>query len=393
MSDKPRYEIIRLIRKSRTGGVYEAKDHHLERDVSMRRFCLDHISGFAEGYEERFYDITELFSKLDHPNIRQWLDAGIDEDGPYLISTTQVGNLLYDHITQKGALSEFEVYKMAQQMLEALEVAHKGDFIHGALTTRSVAYIQKTASAPLFQITDIGQGELINIFYDGQVGNKDLVDPTIMAPELFVKYRPTAQSDLFSIGHLCYLTLAGGHPFAHKPNADLYQLHKHEQLKPITDYANISDNFAEWIHSLIKADPKQRPKNASEALESLAYILVPTISYPPTPSQELLVKKLKHSTTDLGKKEKSYLYPAGTEITATRAVQVGLLNQAPSLVKKNITTDLTLYEHKSFSPPTRNVQAQIALLKKSHKKKNNSFAVGVVICVIIISIIISLLYF
>ena len=274
MTEENRYKITELIRKSRTGGIYKATDTKLEREIAMRRFFTDDSKPYLENYHDNFITESASLGKIQHPNIRSWYDAGIDSDGPYLTSQSQVGNLIYDKVSKDGKLSEDEVYKMAQQLLEAFLVIHKVGYTHGALTTRSIAYTQKNLVSPRFQLIDLGLNQFTKIIFGEEYGDIKIADPTITAPELFKNYTPNASSDLFSIGQILYICLAGGHPFAEVAVNELQQQHAENKMPPLSKYINVSLKFEKWIHSLIQADPSKRPESAQEALNSLAIIKI-----------------------------------------------------------------------------------------------------------------------
>lgn len=272
--DDERYTIKHLIRKSNIGGVYMATDNTLEREVVVRRFFKEESSSYKEGYEKRFLEKCENFAQIEYLNINSWLDSGIDDDGPYIVSPARVGNSIYGIITQEGPISEYEVYEMAKQCLEGFLVMHDMGLHYGAFTTRSVAFAKKTVNKPRALLMDLGLNDLVKIVLGKNMGDLNLADPSLTAPELFDDFKPTRQSDFFSLGQLCYISLAGGHPLACESDEDIQKVYNSNQLEPLSYHAAVSPGFEAWINGLLRADPQERPKFAKEALASLDKIKV-----------------------------------------------------------------------------------------------------------------------
>ena len=97
-----RYEIIKLLGKGRTGGVYEAEDSTLGRKVALRRFFAQTSDVEVDVYKEDFEKVAHSLSALQHPNLLRVYDAGVDGDGAYIISQLLKGETLHDKIFHAG---------------------------------------------------------------------------------------------------------------------------------------------------------------------------------------------------------------------------------------------------------------------------------------------------
>ncbi|MFC5050643.1 serine/threonine protein kinase [Rubritalea spongiae] len=267
--DEERYEFTRIIGKGRTGGVYEATDHQLERKVAIRRFYSAKGDTSVNGWEETFTNLTHNLSSLLHPNLLGILEAGVDEDGAYLIYPFIEGDTLSKHV-DKGPLEETEVYEMAAQLLDALQLAHNNGFIHGAMSTGSITLTPRARGGYTAIINDLGLSRLAPLIQGIESAYARMADPVIMPPEMFEDKEATSQSDLYMLGHLIYLSLIGGHPFAEIDLAELSRAHRDGTLPPITDYrSDLCPKFIEWIAKLTESNVKKRFSGASEALHRL----------------------------------------------------------------------------------------------------------------------------
>lgn len=272
MEFQDRYEICKLLRKSRTGGLYLAVDQDLKRSVISRRFFTEKTENFLPSYEKKFVEEVRRAAIINHPHINTILDGGIDEYGPFVITIDQKTRTLNQQIADHDTFDESHIRFLAEQIIDALDHMHCNNIIHGAITGRSIVYFHEKNFAPLFMINDLCLRHLTNALLGEEYIGLDLVDSTLMAPELFTKYKPTEASDLYSVGHLIYMAMALGHPFANESYNNLKQLHSSGAMPPLSKFSNVSSKFEKWIHALIEPDLSKRTSTAKEALDSLKKI-------------------------------------------------------------------------------------------------------------------------
>ncbi|MFT5882369.1 MAG: serine/threonine protein kinase [Crocinitomicaceae bacterium] len=267
--DEERYEINSLIGKGRTGGVYTAEDTQLRRTVAVRRFYSAGGDTSSADWEEEFLTIAQKLGSLQDPNLLTVLDAGVDEDGAFLVSQLLEGQRLSDVVVQTP-FEEHEAHEMASQLLDALTHSHEAGFIHGALTAGSIMLTSRARGGYSYIIMDMGLSRLAPLIQGADSSYAMMADPALLAPELFDGEPATAVSDYYMLGHLVYLSLIGGHPFAFKSIDEVKELHKSGALPPITNYrGDLTPAFVDWIKSLTHCDISKRPQSAAEALQTL----------------------------------------------------------------------------------------------------------------------------
>lgn len=267
-----RYEITNLLSKDFAGGIYEGKDTVLNRKIACRRFFNIVDNSGPASWEEEFTSFCHRLTALQHPNIAMMFDAGIDEEGPFIISQVLEGETLTE-IIAKGPASEFEVFSFAQDMCEALTMIHSINETHGALIPSSIIRKSKAGGRYLHSIIDQGIAALIPII-QGEPYNGN--NPALTSPEQLAGAPPTPVSDIFMLGQLCYTLAAQGHPYSQASIDEAITLHQQGDQKRIERLApHIQQPLADWIHSLIVPDPAQRPASAAEAAKSLPACVPP----------------------------------------------------------------------------------------------------------------------
>src|SRR6516162_524122 len=119
------YDILMPIGSGGMGEVYRARDPRMGRDVAIK------VS--AERFSDRFEREVRAVASLNHPNICQVYDVGLN----YLVMELVEGPTLTDRIKQ-GAIPLEEGLAIARQIGDALEAAHEKGIVHRDLKPANV---------------------------------------------------------------------------------------------------------------------------------------------------------------------------------------------------------------------------------------------------------------
>jgi tetratricopeptide (TPR) repeat protein/predicted Ser/Thr protein kinase len=190
------YEILAPIGEGGMGEVYKARDTRLDRIVA--------IKVAKDQFTERFEREARLVAALNHPHICQLYDVG----------TNYVVFEYIDGAPLQGPMPPAEALRIALQIVEALEEAHKHGIIHRdlkpgniLLTTRGV----KVLDFGLAKQSREGQRA------DDETHTSDLTraggilgTPAYMAPEQWQGKPADARSDIYAFGCVLYELLTGG---------------------------------------------------------------------------------------------------------------------------------------------------------------------------------------
>jgi eukaryotic-like serine/threonine-protein kinase len=122
-----RYEIRRKIGAGGMGEVFLAHDKQLDRNVALKvllpEFCCD------EERVGRFKLEARTVSGLNHPNIITIHEIGEENERLYIATEFVDGVTLREKI-ERGDISLFDAIFIAEQVADALSVAHEARIIH-----------------------------------------------------------------------------------------------------------------------------------------------------------------------------------------------------------------------------------------------------------------------
>jgi hypothetical protein len=198
-----RYRLGRRLGSGGFGTVYAAQDERLDRVVALK---LIPASGPAPDRAQRE---ALAAARLHHPGIVAVYDAGVDDEGRYLVSELVRGRTL-DVLEREGELSDRDVLRVGLALAEALGHAHERGVIHRDVKPQNVIVPDEPGGAAA-KLTDFGVAHLAG---DEPLTRTGDVVGTLayMAPEQAAGDRVDERADLYALALVLYEALAGANP-------------------------------------------------------------------------------------------------------------------------------------------------------------------------------------
>ena len=208
------YEILEPIGAGGMGEVYKAHDGRLDRTVAVKVLPA-HLSQTPES-RARFDREAKAVSRLNHPNICVLYDVGHDQNIDYLVMEYLEGETLADRI-EKGALDTQEVIRIAIEIANALDTAHREGFIHRDLKPGNVMLTKSGAKLLDFGLarstssdhstTDLSQSPTLSrpLTAEGAIVGTF----QYMSPEQLEGAEADARTDIFAFGAVLYEMVTG----------------------------------------------------------------------------------------------------------------------------------------------------------------------------------------
>jgi len=196
------YHLIDELADGPTGKLFLARSSSSpEQSVVVKLLLSTPTSTQQE--QERFLQEARALQQLRHPHIQPILDAGIDENIPYIVSAYAPHGSLYSRLHRPSTtpLARSEVLTIITQVGQALLYAHRRNVLHGNLKPQNILF------------NDEGHAVLADFAFSAlQIIPRD--SPYI-APEQLIGFG-SKESDQYALGCIIYEMFAGKAPFSQK---------------------------------------------------------------------------------------------------------------------------------------------------------------------------------
>ena len=268
MSDD-RYEIRSKIGQGGVGAVYRAFDRHLNREVAIKRVLPE--GGYENQEEATKAMLNEAASlcSVQHPNIVTVFDAGIDNDGPYVVMELLSGRTI-DEMVDRGTLTIQDFREVALQTQEALIAAQDLDLVHRDIKPTNVMVTWLPSGRFQVKLVDFGLAKFSPKPSPQTIDHGDSVFGSIhfMAPEQFERTPLDKRTDMYSMGCVYYYTLAGVYPFDGETAPKVMNAHLQHQIKPLQEHRpDLPGWLCQWVMWHLARQIEERPRDARESLK------------------------------------------------------------------------------------------------------------------------------
>ena len=280
------YEILALVGKGGMGEVYKARDTKLKRDVALK-VLPDSFARDAERMA-RFEREAQILASLNHPNIAHLYGL----EGNALVMELVEGE------SPKGPMPFDEAWKIASQIVGALEQAHDQGIIHRDLKPANI----KVTPEGVVKLLDFGLAKALTNQRESvraAVSSLDENSPTMtlgateagvilgtaayMAPEQAKGKIVDKRADIWAFGVVLYELLTGQRLFKGDDVSDTLA----QVLTKQPDLVRVPVKARGLLKRCLERDPKLRLRDIGEA----QFLLddVPSASVPAPPRRSVAV--------------------------------------------------------------------------------------------------------
>ena len=221
-----------------------------KRAVAVKVIHAEHARD--EDFRTRFKTEVAAARRVNAAFTAPVIDAGEDDDPPWLVTAFVSGPSLAEMIKGLGSLPEESVGRLIAGVAEALQAVHACDLVHRDLKPANVLI---AADGP--RLIDFGLSRALDVS-SGTVTGFVIGTPAFMSPEQVDSGRIGPESDVFSLGALLVFAATGRPPFGKGKSADLF----FRILKNEPDFGELRGplrDLAEWC---LAKEPSARPSPA-----------------------------------------------------------------------------------------------------------------------------------
>ena len=260
---KDRYEILEILGEGGMAFVYKARDTQLERFVAIKTLKPNYVN--QETFVERFKREAKTAANLNHPNIVQIFDWGI-EDEPYFVMEYIEGNTLTSIIAKNRTISLSDILFIGAQVSNGLHAAHQKGLVHRDIKPGNIMI---TPDGKV-KVTDFGIVSLQNEESDITKTGSILGTASYISPEQAQGKPVSIESDLYSLGTVLYELIAGKPPFSGDTPISTATKHLTERPEKLSNFRrDLPKGVESTIMKMLEKATYDRFKSAEDVRATL----------------------------------------------------------------------------------------------------------------------------
>ena len=256
------YEIKGTIGKGKFGQVRLGIHKESGKQVAIKIINKNYVEGMD--YEQIKSEI-DILKIAKHPNIIKLYDVFENEKYIYIIMEYCPGGDLFSYIEKRNfKLKEERAAEIIHKLSTAVYFLHQYGIVHRDLKPENILMMDQTDNADI-RLIDFGLGKMLG---PGEKCDEPFGTFSYVAPEVLQEKPYDYKVDLFAIGVITYLLVAGFLPFddenSEKEIARQTVYDPTPYPKKIWD--NISQEAKMFVDNLLSKDPEKR-MNLQEVLQ------------------------------------------------------------------------------------------------------------------------------
>jgi len=264
-----RYEILAEAGQGGMGKVYKARDLELGEIVAIKTLLVSADDASADE-EARLLREVQICRRISHPNVVKIFDVGRFPGGRFVTMEYIEGRGLDDVVAQEQPLPFSRVRSYLAEIAVGLGEAHAQGIVHRDLKPSNVM-----VTASRLKILDFGIASMAGLGARLTRVGFVMGSPMYLSPDQVLGRELDGRSDLYSLGVLAYILIAGREPFDAADLSLLLLKHLRETPPDVrTLRPETGEEWAAFVDRLLAKRPEDRYQSAQEVLDALAQLPV-----------------------------------------------------------------------------------------------------------------------
>ncbi|MCC6620124.1 MAG: serine/threonine protein kinase, partial [Deltaproteobacteria bacterium] len=267
-----RYQLDQKIGEGGFGSVYRATHLQMGTDVAVK--VMHGSLSYTPSAPKRFALEARRSAQLRHPHTISVFDFGTTDDGLlYLVMELLEGRPLSAVLREEGALAPDRAVHVLDQTLQALDAAHSQGVVHRDLKPDNIFLVRVGDDPDFVKILDFGIAKTADQGGELTATGVLVGTPAYMSPEQCEGKELDGRSDLYALGCVAYMLLAGRPPFVSTTPVAYLLAHTQERPDDVRRHTPngraIPSGLAAWVDRLLAKRPDARFATAGEARRAL----------------------------------------------------------------------------------------------------------------------------
>ena len=274
------WELVSLLGEGAMGQVFLGKHSLLGRQAAIKVLRPEQYQ--REDLIQRFFQEARSVNQINHEHIVEISDFGkeLGPDGQptavYFVMELLQGETLTSRLA-KGPLPIERSLHVIRQLASALAAAHKLGVVHRDVKTDNVFLIKRQNDSEYVKVLDFGVAKLTQptaaaptvSTMDGAI----IGTPTSMSPEQASGGVVDQRADVYAVGVLLYLLLAGRLPIDADNFGKLIALLLTKPPPPLPAKNKLGEDIPSHLAALtmrcLEKDPSKRPQSMEQLIDEL----------------------------------------------------------------------------------------------------------------------------
>lgn len=255
-----RYAIVRCVGVGGMGAVFEATHTLLRKRVALK--TLHANLGKSESARERFLREAETVARIQHPNVVDITDVGIENNIPYFVMEYLEGEDLASWL-DRGALSSADAVDIVIPIASGLSAVHRLGIVHRDIKPENVFLargMRPDVVTPKLVDFGVSKDILASLGDGGPPLHTVTGTPHYMSPE---QARGSAsldsRTDQYALSVLLYQCLTGARPYDAGSLLELMHLIDTGEFRPLRSLtAHVDEGLERVVHRAMSRNPRDR---------------------------------------------------------------------------------------------------------------------------------------
>jgi len=247
------------------GVVYKAEDSKLKRTVALK-FLPPELTHIPD-VKDRFMREAQAAAALDHPNICTVYEFDETKEKTFISMAYVEGQSLRKKL-ESGPLELDEALRIALQVAEGLQIAHKKGVVHRDIKSANIMVDDRNQA----KIMDFGLARMTGGTLLTQEGTA-MGTIAHMSPEQAQGEEVDHRTDIWSFGVVLYEMFGGQLPFKGEQDQAVVYSILNKKPKPITELrSEIPVSIGQVVDKALEKNPDERYQQIDELLDDLKSI-------------------------------------------------------------------------------------------------------------------------
>lgn len=258
-----RYQLTAELGLGHVGTTYLARDLHTTTDVTVK--VLHPWLAADATYVARLRHKADAAAVLAPERLAPVRAMLVASEGPVLVANFVPGVSLAIHLQREGGLALADALAIVREIADGLAALHAGGLTHGNLTPTNVCMTGTSVT-----LLDIGVPHIAASDASADAAQPRTTDPHYLAPERFADMGDI-RSDLYALGIMLYLLLAGRVPFHGDTDRALVQQHATARA-PVLSFG-VPLRVWQIVERCLKKDPDQRFQTPRDLVRTVTDVI------------------------------------------------------------------------------------------------------------------------